>query len=61
MVKNLHNYLGYIKEVDDIYCNMVGYRLHGYTIIRTRSKLGCYSYLGDSSSILRRRFFNGRY
>ena len=34
MVKNLHNYLGYIMEVDVIYCNMVGYRLHGYTIIR---------------------------
>ena len=33
----MHNYLGYTKEVDDIYyCNMVGYRLHGYTIIRAK-------------------------
>ena len=34
---NLHNYWGYTKEVDDIYyCNMVGYILHEYTIIRTK-------------------------
>ena len=33
-VKILHNYLGYTKEVDDIYYNMAGYRLHGYTIIK---------------------------
>ena len=34
---NLHNYLGYTNGVDDIYyCNMVGYRLHGYTIIRAK-------------------------
>ena len=37
----MHNYLGYTKGVDDIYyCNMVGYKFHGYMIIRARFQLG---------------------
>ena len=60
-VKNLHNYLGYTKGVDDTYYNMVGYRLYGYTIIRAEVLARGYSYHGDSSSILRGRFFSGRY
>ena len=47
MVKNLHNYLRYTKGVDDIYYNMVGYRLHGYTIIKGKgSSLGATPIMG---------------
>ena len=36
-VNKLAQLFGVHKEVDDIYyCNMVGYRLHGYTIIRAK-------------------------
>ena len=46
-VKNLHKYLGYTKGVDDIYYNMVGYRLHGYSIIKGKgSSLGATPIMG---------------
>ena len=48
MVNKLAQLFGVHKEVDDIYyCHMVGYRLHGYTIIKGKgSCLGAIPIMG---------------